>query len=284
MKQNKLKYQRAVSLSLGLTFIVMFLSSGVLYFIPDRGVTAWSSWSFLGLDKQQWDNLHINLGLLFLVFLIWHIYYNWKPIKNYLKHKKEWVVFTKEFNFSVVLVSLFMIGTIWMILPFSFFVNIGNGIKAINAKNAGTPPFAYAEKATLKDYSILMHLNYVNVIKKLEEEKLSFKAMQTLEQIASENNISPRTLSEIILPSNMRVALPSDIPVGLAHKTLEGLEKAYRIDIDRFISYLESYGIKASRTISFKKLSKEAKLHPATLYTMLLASQIQLKENDVRND
>jgi hypothetical protein len=84
-----MKYQRAVSLSLGLTFVVMLLSSGVLYFIPDRGVTAWSAWSFLGLDKQQWDNLHINLGLLFLVFLVWHIYYNWKPIKNYLKVKKR---------------------------------------------------------------------------------------------------------------------------------------------------------------------------------------------------
>ena len=278
MKQNKIKYQRAVSLSLGLTFIIMLLSSGVLYFIPDRGVTAWSAWSFLGLDKQQWDNVHINLGLLFLVFLVWHIYYNWKPIKNYLKVKKEWVVFTKEFNFSVLLVSVFMIGTIWMILPFSFLVNIGNGIKAMNAKNAGTPPFAYAEKATLKDYMILMHLEYVKVMQKLKEEELSFTATQTLQQIASANNISPQTLSEMILPKNMRVALPSDIPVGLAHKTLENLEKEYHIDIRRFIAYLKSYNIDAQRTTSFKKLSKEAHIHPATLYNMLLASQIQLKE------
>ena len=37
-----MKYQRAVS-----------LSSAVLYFVPDRGVTSWSAWSSLGLDKQQ---------------------------------------------------------------------------------------------------------------------------------------------------------------------------------------------------------------------------------------
>ncbi len=270
-----MKYQRAVSLSLGLTFVVMLLSSGVLYFIPDRGVTAWSAWSFLGLDKQQWDNLHINLGLLFLVFLVWHIYYNWKPIKNYLKVKKEWVVFTKEFNFSLVLVSLFMIGTIWMILPFSFFVNIGNGIKAINAKDSGTPPFAYAEQATLKDYTILMHLKYASVVKKLEEEQLSFNMNETLKMIARANNISPQKLSEMILPKSTKITLPSDLPVGLAHKTLGNLEKEYHVNIDSFIKHLKSYNIDVDKTISFKRISKEAKLHPATLYNMLLASQIK---------
>ncbi len=263
-----MKYQRAVSLSLGLTFIVMLLSSGVLYFIPDRGVTAWSAWSFLGLDKQQWDNLHINLGLLFLIFLVWHVYYNWKPIKNYLKVKKEWVIFTKEFNFSLLLVSLFMIGTIWMILPFSFFVNIGNGIKAINAKSAGTPPFAYAEQATLKDYTILMHLEYADVAKKLEEKQLSFKANETLKKIALNNGLSPQKLSEMILPKGTKVTLPSDLPVGLAHKTLGSLEKEYRVDINRFIGHLKAYDIDADRMISFKRLSKEAELHPATLYNM----------------
>ena len=270
-----MKYQRAVSLSLGLTFVVMLLSSGVLYFIPDRGVTAWSAWSFLGLDKQQWDNLHINLGLLFLVFLIWHIYYNWKPIKNYLKEKKEWVIFTKEFNFSLLLVSLFIIGTIWMIFPFSFFVNIGNGIKAINAKSAGMPPFAYAEQATLKDYTILMNLEYVDVAKKLEEEQFSFKANETLKKIALNNDVSPQKLSEMILPKNTKVMLPSDLPVGLAHKTLGDLEKEYHVDISLFIAHLKTYNIHADRMISFKRLSKEAKLHPATLYNMLLASQIK---------
>ena len=270
-----MKYQRAVSLSLGLTFIVMLLSSGVLYFIPDRGVTAWSDWTFLGLDKQQWDNLHINLGLLFLVFLIWHIYYNWKPIKNYLKEKKEWVIFTKEFNFSLLLVSLFMIGTIWMILPFSFFVNIGNGIKAINAKNAGTPPFAYAEQATLKDYIILMHLDDETVVKKLEKGHISFKPNETLKKIALDNDISPQKLSDMIRPKSAKSTLPNDLPVGLAHKTLRSLEKEYRVDINRFIDHLKTYSIEANRDTSFKRLSKEAQIHPATLYNMLLASQIK---------
>jgi cytochrome b561 len=199
MKQNKLKYQRFVSLTLGLSFIVMILSSGVLYFIPDRGATAWSAWSFLGLDKQQWDNLHINLGLLFLLFLVWHIYYNWKPIKNYLKEKKKWVLFTREFNLSLLLVSVFMIGTIYMIFPLSFFVNIGNGIKAKNAKSNGTPPFAYAEKSRLEEFIILSHLDKQMVLLKLKNSRLKDIILDdTLEVIASKNSISPQKIYEIV--------------------------------------------------------------------------------------
>jgi len=271
-----MKYQRAVSLSLGLIFIMMLLSSGVLYFIPDRGVTAWSAWLFLGLDKQQWDNLHINLGLLFLVFLVWHIYYNWKPIKTYLKVKKKWVVFTKEFNFSVVLVSLFMIGTIWMVLPFSFFINIGNGIKAINAKNSGTPPFAYAEQATLRDFCLILDINLTQAILRIHgNKKHIISPNKTLMKIAKENGTSAKSIYDKIKKLGKKPLLPTNIPVGLAHRTLESLEEEYRIDISRFIAHLKSYHIDAHRTTSFKRLSKEAHLHPATLYNMLLGSQIK---------
>ena len=271
-----MKYQRAVSLSLGLTFIVMLLSSGVLYFIPDRGVTAWSDWSFLGLDKQQWDNLHINLGLLFLIFLVWHIYYNWKPIKNYLKEKKEWVVFTKEFNFSVVLVSLFMIGTIWMILPFSFFVNIGNGIKAINAKNAGTPPFAYAEQATLRDFIVLSHLNREYVLQKFKEKSIVYGNLdETVKTIALQNHMSPKKLYALVKTDKSRFRLPNDLPVGIAHKSLEQLSKVYMLDIEKFIQYVKRYDMEISSMMKFKQMAKMYNLHPATLYNMVLASQIK---------
>ena len=273
-----MKTQRIISLSLGLTFIVMLLSSGVLYFIPNRRVTDWNGWCFLGLDKQQWDNLHINLGILFLVFLIWHIYYNWKPIKNYLKEKKKLIVFTKEFNFSLLLVSLFIVGTIWMIFPFSFLVNIGNGVKALNALDRGNPPFAYAERSTLRDYMILRGLDTVLVRKKLEEKSFVFREDETLKMIAENNSISPKVLSQMIESEPKKAKLPSDLPVGIAHKTLGGLADEYQIDIEAFIVHLKSYHIIASSHVPFKRLAKENHLHPATLYNMLLASQIKIEK------
>ena len=271
-----MKYQRFVSLTAGLSFVLIFISSGVLYFIPDRGVTGWTAWTFLGLDKQQWDNMHINLGILFLVFIIWHIYFNWKPIKAYLKVKKQWKVFTKEFNVTLVVTVLFAAGTITMTLPFSFLVNIGNGIKAVNSLDDGNPPFGYAEYATLEDFCLLTHIDKEQALKRLEKKGILLNSSrETLKQIAAANNTSPKALFWIIRDTATKFILPTDLPVGMARKSLARLQQEYWMELDRFITHLAHYGIKATSESSFKKLAKTHNLHPAQLYNMLLASQVK---------
>jgi hypothetical protein len=269
-----MKYQRFVSLSAGLSFIIIFISSGVLYFIPDRKVTAWTDWSFLGLDKQQWDNLHINLGIFFLLMIIWHIYFNWKPIKNYLKVKKELKIFTKEFNVALIWTTIFMVGTITMTIPLSILVNLGNGVKAINSLDDGNPPFGYAEESTLKDFCILTNINQENALKRLKEKNITVTSdKESLKEIALRNHTSPKELYTFIRDKNQKLQLPSEIPIGIAHKSINRLNSEYNMDIDKFINYLAYYSIEIEPTMTFKRIAKENHLHPAKLYNMLQASQ-----------
>jgi hypothetical protein len=271
-----MKYQRFISLTAGLSFIIIFISSGVLYFIPDRGVTGWTAWTFLGLDKQQWDNLHINLGILFLIFIVWHIYFNWKPIKAYLKVKKKWKIFTREFNVALIVTLLFAAGTVSMTLPFSFLVNIGNGIKAGNALDDGNPPFGYAEYATLEDFCLLTHIDQAQALQKLQAQGIRLSSTKaTLREIATTNDTSPKQLFWIIRDAATKFILPTDLPVGIARKSLARLQQEYWIELDRFITHLAHYGIKATSKSTFKKLAKNHNLHPAQLYNMLLASQVE---------
>ena len=273
-----MKYQRFVSLTAGLSFILIFISSGVLYFIPDRGVTGWTAWTFLGLDKQQWDNIHINLGILFLVFIVWHIYFNWKPIKAYLKVKKKWKVFTREFNVALVVTVLFLAGTVTMTLPFSFLVNIGNGIKAINSLDDGNPPFGYAEYATLEDFCLLTHIREEEALRRLQSRGIAVpSATSTLKDIAAMHHTSPKALFLIIRDTATKFILPTDLPVGLARKTLVRLQQEYWIELDKFVDHLAHYGIKATPESTFKRLAKDHNLHPAQLYNILLASQVALR-------
>jgi len=270
-----MKYQRFISLSAGLTFILVFISSGILYFIPDRKVASWDDWRFLGLDKQQWDNLHINLGILFLILMIWHIYYNWKPIKNYLKVKKELKIFTKEFNIALLLVTVFTIGTIKMYFPFSFLVNIGNGIKAINSLKSSNPPYGYAEYSSLEDFCKITNIDLNNSIKKLKKSHIKFKSEKdTLKDIALKNSITPKIIYEAIKDKNNKLKLPSELPIGIAHKTFSLLSQEYDIDLEKFFIHLKKYGIKTKKSMTFKRLAKENGLHPAHLYSLLLASQL----------
>ncbi len=271
-----MKYQRFVSLTSGLSFILIFISSDVLYLLPDRGVTGWTNWTFLGLDKQQWDNLHINLGILFLVFIVWHIYFNWKPIKAYLKVKKKWKVFTKEFNVALAVTVLFAAGTITMTLPFSFLVNIGNGVKAVNSLDDGNPPFGYAEYATLEDFCLLTHIDKEQALQRLKSKDITLSSTKaTLKEIATANDTSPKALFLIMRDTATKFILPTDLPVGIARKSLTRLQQEYWIELDTFIAHLAHYGIKATPESTFKKLAKNHNLHPAQLYNMLLASQVE---------
>jgi len=269
-----MKYQRFVSLTAMLSFIVLMLSSIILYFIPDRKVTSWTSWNFLGLDKQQWDNVHINLGILFLVMIIWHIYFNWKAIKNYLKKKRELKIFTKEFNVALIVTILFTVGTVTMTLPFSFLVNIGSGMKAKNSLIDGNPPFGYAEYATLEDFCLITSIDIDNAIKKLEEKGIVFdSAKETLKSISANNDITPKNIFSIIKTTSTKFDIPSDIPIGIAKKSLTRLSQEYKIDLNRFIKHLEYYNINVTPEMTFKKIATKNSLHPAELYALLLASQ-----------
>ena len=276
MQELSMKYQRFVSLSAGLSFIVLILSSGVLYFIPNRKVTAWTEWSFLGLDKQQWDNLHINLGIFFLVMMVWHIYFNWKPLTNYLKVKKELKIFTKEFNFALLWVSVFTLGTITMTIPLNILVNLGNGIKAINSLEDGNPPFGYAEESSFRDFTILMNISEKCAIEYLKEKNIRVESdVLSLKVIAQQNDTSPKAIFAIIRNKTIKLKLPSEIPIGIAHKSIERLAKEYKVDIEKFLEHLKGYNIQIDVTDNFKKIAHDNHLHPAKLYAMLLASQMR---------
>ena len=269
-----MKYQRFVSLSAGLSFIIIFFSSGVLYFIPNRKVTAWTDWSFLGLDKQQWDNLHINLGIFFLVMMVWHIYFNWKAIKSYLKVKKKLKIFTKEFNVALAWVTIFTIGTITMTIPLSILVNLGNGIKAINSLEDGNPPFGYAEESSFRDFCILTHIDQEEALGVLKEYNIVVKSKKdTIKEIAIYNDTSPKALYRLIKNPKFQPPLPPEIPIGIAHKSFDQLLHEYQIDIDKLREHLEYYEIKIELKSTFKRVAKEHNLHPAHLYNMVLASQ-----------
>jgi hypothetical protein len=269
-----MKYQRFVSLTAMLSFIVLAISSIILYFIPDRKVTSWTNWNFLGFDKQQWDNLHINLGILFLIMIVWHIYFNWKPIKNYLKEKKKFKIFTKEFNVALIITTLFTIGTITMTMPFSFLVNIGNGVKSMNSLDNGNPPFGYAEYATLEDFCLITSIDINEAKERLKIKGITVNSTKDkLKFIAFNNNISPKDIFLIIKNNSTRVNLPTDIPIGIAQKSLKRLSQEYIINLDKFLQHLKYYNIKAESNTNFKKIAMKNHLHPAQLYNMLLASQ-----------
>jgi hypothetical protein len=96
-----MKIRRVVSLTSALSFVVTVVTSVVLYIVPQGRIAYWANWRLWGLTKEQWGGIHINVGILFIIGLGFHIYYNWKPMMTYLKNNaRNLKIFTKEFNLA----------------------------------------------------------------------------------------------------------------------------------------------------------------------------------------
>ncbi|MEO2066156.1 MAG: DUF4405 domain-containing protein, partial [Desulfurobacteriaceae bacterium] len=129
--------RKFVSLMLFYSLLVMFISGVVLFIMPHGRVAYWTGWTFLGLDKDKWDNLHIIFGFLMLFFGFWHILLNWRAIVNYFK--------TKDFLVSTLLTVIVTIGTVSNLPPFKNFIDFGEKIKNSWPKPATMPPAPHAE-------------------------------------------------------------------------------------------------------------------------------------------
>ncbi len=64
--------------------VLVILTGMVLYIMPPGRVAYWTDWRLQGLDKDQWEAIHILFGLLMMFPAVWHLYFNWKPFRRYL--------------------------------------------------------------------------------------------------------------------------------------------------------------------------------------------------------
>ena len=155
-----MKIRKITSLTASLAFILMVLTSIILYIVPQGRVAYWANWRLWGLTKTDWGNIHINLGLLFLIALSLHIYYNWKPLISYLKSKARRIkVLTPEFNFALVITVVFIVGTYFLLPPFSWVMDLNDHFKDVGAAKYGDPPYGHAELSSLKTFSKKMNLD-----------------------------------------------------------------------------------------------------------------------------
>jgi hypothetical protein len=126
-------YRKTASLICGLSFVILTIS-GIPLYIKPHGYASKSDWTFWGGDKWQWADIHTNFGVLFCLFGALHIYYNFKAIKAYLKKSKKVVIFTKEFNYALIITIVFILFTVYKIPPISFIQDYQDYYKAESEK------------------------------------------------------------------------------------------------------------------------------------------------------
>jgi len=107
------------------SFVIMVVSGVAEFISPFGRLSMMIKWKMLGLDKMQWQALHISFMVVFTVAGLIHIWLNIKPIKAYLKNRaRKMVFFTKEMSIALVITIVLFVATVQKFEPIDQFVKL----------------------------------------------------------------------------------------------------------------------------------------------------------------
>ncbi|RXJ60811.1 DUF4405 domain-containing protein [Candidatus Marinarcus aquaticus] len=181
--------------------MLMMTYTGVMLFIaPEGRVAYWSNWSMFGLDKEQFGDLHVTFMVLFVFTTVFHIAYNIKPMFSYMKNKyKEFIFFSKPNIVALAITACFLIGTLFVSVPFSYVLQLEKNVKHYWADTLGRPPYGHAELSSLRQFSKRMGYDVKEVIQVFKEKGIVIDTPNTnLKEIAQKNSTTPAKLYDIL--------------------------------------------------------------------------------------
>jgi hypothetical protein len=264
--------KKVTSLTLAFSFLVMSYTGIMLFIVPQGKVAYWTNWTLLGLSKEQYGAIHSTSMVVFLLFGILHVYYNWKPIVSYLKTKTSGTLFSsKEFFIALLINIAFVSGTLAEVKPFSSFMAMGEKIKDNWAKSMGEPPYGHAEESSLKALCKNIDVDLEEAINLLAQKGIKIQSpMQTLKAIAQEQKMSPSEIYEIIKPKGAQPKQTQSTIPNLGRKTLQELSSMQKISLQKSIEYLKSQGVlEVSEESKMKSLSGSLDMTPMELLEVL---------------
>ncbi len=194
--------RKVTSLTTLLSFILLIITSIILYITPQGKIAHWANWRCWGIGKEEWGALHTNLGLLFLIAGIVHTVLNWTPIVAYLKNKaKKFRLFTVDFNISLVITLVITVMTLFNLPPINAIQTFNESIKDTAAEKYGNPPYGHAENSSIETFCRRTRTDLETAMENLATAKLeSISAEATLSEIAEANHLSPQQVYDIIEP------------------------------------------------------------------------------------
>ena len=272
------------------SFILLCITGIILFTEPHGRVAYWTKWNFVGLEKDQWGNIHIYSGLLFLVTGAFHLYYNWKPLVKYLSAKIETVLrYKRELVISSLIFLWVLVSGIWSLPPLSYVTDFGETIKNSWVTSPGLePPFGHAELVSLKTFCKKQRIPLDQAMAELRKAGFKLNNPDTiLDEIASSKGTSGMGVYEVIkkLEPNPEVIKPGAAwtpekieetfaGTGVGRKTIGQIIKDHELDHKTTHQKIKDQGIKAKDDDKIKELADRHDSTPIKILTIILTDKI----------
>ena len=283
MEKRKFKFRAFTALMMLWSFVIETVSGIVLYIVPPGRIAHWTNWKLWGYTKEQWGAMHTIFGYVFLIFAVWHIYYNWKPILNYIRSKvKAGLRMRMELTVSLLITVLVFIATVISLPPFSTVMDIGANFKNSWEESRNEPFVPHAELMRFEEFIEQIGVPEEQALQTLEAAGITVKDRKTLiKDIAEENSVAPSEIHNILIRSLSKeeqdkltkTAEHQPRRGGFGMKSLEQVVGELGIPVEDAIGILKSKGITAKKDESIKTIAENNGKKPFEIVNLLKDTQ-----------
>jgi hypothetical protein len=168
----------------------------MLYMTPRGRVANWTGWTILGLSKETWVAMHVNIAILFALVAVVHLILNWTMFWGYIKKRASPRLNLKvEMAIAAVLVGVVAVGAVCEVPPFSTVMTLNRQIKDSWESLGSDAPAPHAEEFTVERLATSMNLSVSEVATALQDEGfVASDASVTVGQIAAVNGVTPQEI------------------------------------------------------------------------------------------
>lgn len=196
---NKFNKRAFISLVTFFLSIMVLITGIVLLVMPDATLAYWNKWSFITLEKNQWEHFHAVVSIYVTIIIVLHIIQNWKSMKSYMKSKAgEKFKNKKELIFASIVSFVLIVGSV-LPSPVSAITAIFEPAQEIWYSKKDEPPFEDAQGLPMNALIKLEMFTKMEVINTFKIYDIKYESLNdTLEDIADENDISSKRLYVLI--------------------------------------------------------------------------------------
>ena len=274
-------------------FLLMTLTGIVLYFEPEGRIAYWVDWTFLGLTKSDWGNIHVISSFLWVIAGAFHLYFNWKILMAYFyrKAKGGWNL-KKELITAVVVSVLVVIVSMYPVPPFSNFLDLGDTLKSSWVEGPEfEPPFGHAELLSLKVFCKKTNIDLDLALAEFKQKGYTVDSPQTtLADIAAANHVSPKDLYSAIRQLEEKIVMPKTEKYtvekveemfagqGIGKKSFVRLVEDFSLDAAEIRARMSGKGLDIADDETVKDAGERYSANPMDFLKAMLVDDYQLDQ------
>ncbi len=270
-------FKRFISLTLLWSFIVLLVSSVVLFIEPHGRVAFWSDWKLWGLSKEQWDNLHLCAGTLFSFAGLIHLYLNWQIIVAYLQKKLKGVSPIPTLLGSLFLTLIFCLSSYYQVPPMKQLIDLKEFVKQSQTRKYGNPPFGHAELVPVNRLARFLGVEPKRFIEALRKSGIQVDSGQeNLKELARKAGTSPSQIFALAMKAMKDSSLnggvtrlPKMPPPGTGRMSINDIANTYHVNVQDLLIRLKKAGIAATANETLKEIAAKAGMSPPEVYSIL---------------